>query len=160
MSELAFTLLRFAFLGLLWVFVFSIVGVLRTDLFGTTVKSRGQGRAPAPRAASPLPPPPSRSTPGPLRRLLVTQGPLAGTSIPLVGTSIVVGRSPAATLVLDDDYASGRHARFYPTDDAWFVEDLNSTNGTLVNGHPIQAPTPVELGTVVRIGQTAIELRR
>ncbi|MDO4792064.1 MAG: FHA domain-containing protein [Buchananella hordeovulneris] len=180
MSELAFTLLRLGFLGLLWLFVALIVGVLRRDLFGPSVRSRGAGRPPARPAGGPIPQALSRlgragagsSTPAarpapsvpaasttPLR-LLVTQGPLAGTAIPLVGTSVVVGRAPGSTLVLDDDYASSRHARFYPSDGMWFVEDLDSTNGTLVNGERIFVATPVAVGSEVRIGQTVIEPRR
>ncbi|WP_371151144.1 FHA domain-containing protein FhaB/FipA [Buchananella felis] len=178
MSELAFTLLRFGFLALLWVFIALIVGVLRRDLFGPTVRSRGAGRpAPTPPAsvgqrtlsrlgrggAGPVAAP-SHDSPAavaaPPLRLLVTQGPLAGTSIPLVGTSVVVGRSPSSTLVLDDGYASSRHARFYPGDGGWFVEDLGSTNGTLVDNEKIKAATPVGVGSSVRIGQTVIEPRR
>lgn len=178
MSELAFTLLRFGFLALLWVFIALIVGVMRRDLFGPTVRSRGAGR-PAPTApasvgqrtlsrlgrggaaAASLPQdPPAPAQPSTPLRLLVTKGPLAGTSIPLVGTSVVVGRSPSSTLVLDDDFASSRHARFYPGDGGWFVEDLGSTNGTEVNGQAILTATPVVVGSTVRIGKTVIEPRR
>ncbi|MHB1063252.1 MAG: FHA domain-containing protein FhaB/FipA [Georgenia sp.] len=159
MSELVLTLLRGGYLLLLWLLVIAALAVLRKDIFGTRVTPRGPGRRArrtratgqaAPRGAA-------RAQP---TRLVVTQGPLAGTTIPLGPSSILVGRSPSCTLVLDDDYSSNRHARFFPQEDGWWIEDLGSTNGTVVAGERITDPVPVAAGTPVRIGQTLIELRR
>lgn len=162
MSELVLTLLRLGYLALLWVFVLAALAVLRRDIFGTRVTPRGPGRdrpkgRAAPRAPSPHPRTAARTSPS---RLVVTQGPLAGTTIPLGPSSILVGRSPSCSLVLDDDYSSNRHARFFPKDGGWWIEDLGSTNGTLVGGARLTEPVEVGLGTPVRIGQTLIELRR
>ncbi|PFG39762.1 type III secretion system (T3SS) inner membrane Yop/YscD-like protein [Georgenia soli] len=159
MSELVVTLLRFGFLILLWLFVLAALGVLRKDLFGTRVTARGPGRSRPSRrtTADARPARPPRNAP---TRLVVTQGPLAGTTIPLGPSAVLVGRAPACTLVLDDDYSSNRHARFFPKDGAWWVEDLGSTNGTVVAGDRITQPVQVPPGTPVRIGQTLIELRR
>lgn len=157
MTELALTLLRLGYLVLLWVFVMSVMAVLRRDIFGTRIAARAPGTR-RPRGRSrPAPPKPGRGRPS---RLVVSAGPLSGTTLPLGEASIVVGRSPACTLVLDDDYASGRHARFFPQDGGWWVEDLGSTNGTLVNDRRITAPVPLKTGAHVRIGHTVIELRR
>ncbi|WP_324650199.1 FHA domain-containing protein FhaB/FipA [Georgenia sp. H159] len=156
MTELAVTLLRLSFLALLWVFVLGALAVLRRDIFGTTITRRSRGgrtrREPTPAA----PKRPARNT---ASRLVVTQGPLTGTTLPLA-SAIVVGRSPACTLVLDDDYSSGRHARFFPQDGAWWVEDLGSTNGTFVNDRRLTQPVQLAPGTPVRVGQTVIELQR
>ena len=73
---------------------------------------------------------------------------------------MLLGRNPECTLILDDDYASGRHARVYAQDRTWYVEDLDSTNGTYVNGERITSPTPMSEGTQLRIGATVLELRR
>ncbi|WP_454084491.1 FHA domain-containing protein FhaB/FipA [Georgenia sp. Marseille-Q6866] len=100
---------------------------------------------------------PPRSTP---TRLVVTQGPLTGTTMPLGPSAVVVGRAASSTLVLDDDYSSGRHARFYPQDGAWWVEDLGSTNGTFVGDQRLTQPVQLTAGTPVRVGQTVIELQR
>ena len=63
--------------------------------------------------------------------------------------------------MLDDDYASGRHARIYPTDSgAWMVEDLRSTNGTYLGATRLTEPREVASGSVLRIGQTVLELQR
>lgn len=184
MSELAVTLLRLSYLALLWVFVFAAISVLRQDIFSATrVTQRGRGArtdararraTPAPSALpSTVPSPPraqAAASPGtapvrqsitrPPSRLMVTAGKLAGTSLPLGTSAIVVGRAPSCTLVLEDDYASSRHARFYPDGETWMIEDLGSTNGTTVGGRTITEPIPLAPGTEVRIGQTVLELRR
>jgi pSer/pThr/pTyr-binding forkhead associated (FHA) protein len=93
------------------------------------------------------------------RQLLVTQGPLTGTRISLDSRPILIGRADDSTLVLDDDYASTRHARIAPQGDDWYVEDLGSTNGTYLDRAKVTGPTRVPLGVPVRIGKTVIELR-
>jgi pSer/pThr/pTyr-binding forkhead associated (FHA) protein len=84
---------------------------------------------------------------------------MAGTSLPLGRQGVVVGRSPECTLVLDDEFASGRHLRIFPRAEGWFVEDLGSRNGTLLSGTKISGTVPVESGSVIRIGRTTLELR-
>jgi len=93
------------------------------------------------------------------RQLLVTQGPLTGTRISLDSRPILIGRADDSTLVLDDDYASTRHARIAQQGDDWYVEDLGSTNGTYLDRAKVTGPTRVPLGVPVRIGKTVIELR-
>ena len=167
MSELAVTLLRLGYLVLLWVFVLSAIGVLRRDLYGTKITARG-GRTPARRAPATA----SRDETGagtgaasaPRRdsptRLVVTEGPLRGTTLPLTTSAILIGRSPSCTLVLDDDYSSSRHARIFPQGGQWFVEDLGSTNGTFLGTTRVERPTPVPPGSHVRIGQSVVELQK
>jgi hypothetical protein len=166
MSALTLTLIRLAFLAVLWLFVIAAVGVVRTDLFGSAGTSRRQARkaaraprprqAPQARAAKPGRPPRGR----PPQQLVVTAGDLSGTTIPLDGQQITIGRANDATLVLSDDYASSRHARLYPQDGQWVVEDLGSTNGTYLDRQKVSRPTPVPPGVPIRIGKTVLELRR
>jgi hypothetical protein len=166
MSELTLTLLRLGFLALLWIFVLSVVAVLRRDLFGMQVTRRqtapGTGRVPSlpgrrrpaqPRTATPT------ANGGP-RTLVVTEGSLQGTTIALGQAPILIGRAPECTLVLEDDYASGRHARFSLQSGLWMLEDLGSTNGTFLGRSKVEAPIAVDPGTPVRIGRTVLELRR
>ena len=61
---------------------------------------------------------------------------------------------------LQDSYASNRHARIYYRDGQWFIEDLNSTNGTFIDNNRLTTAQLLELGMVVRIGQTTMELTR
>ncbi|WP_225755739.1 FHA domain-containing protein [Actinotalea sp. Marseille-Q4924] len=173
MSELTITLLRLGYLVLLWLFVLAAIGVLRRDLYGTRIVRRlrrEQNPLAAPAAAppgagqpdgrqgEPRPPIPRRDASP--RRLVVTEGPLRGTTLPLATSAILIGRAPSCTLVLDDDYSSSRHARVYPEAGQWFVEDLGSTNGTFVDRRRVDAPTPVRPGSQIRVGQSTLELQR
>ena len=168
LSELTLTVLRLGLLVLLWLFVFAVVGVLRGDLYGTRVARR---RPTTPARGTPAVAPPAESRrrqarqPKPARRgptrLVVTAGPLSGTTLPLRPAGTLIGRSPECALVLDDDYASGRHARIYEESDGrWMVEDLRSTNGTFLGSTRITEPREVAAGSVLRIGQTMLELQR
>jgi len=167
MSELTITLLRLGYLALLWFLVLSAITVLRRDLYGTRIidRRRSPGKAtPAADAAVPIGETPraprrTRGSAGPTR-LVVTEGPLRGTTLPLGSSAVLVGRAPSCTLVLDDDYSSSRHARIFPQGDQWFVEDLGSTNGTFVGEQRVEQPTPVPTGTPVRVGQSLLELQR
>jgi pSer/pThr/pTyr-binding forkhead associated (FHA) protein len=161
MSTLTLLLIRLAFLAVLWLFVITAVGVVRTDLFGQSPSSRKQKRQrqnTRPRPARPARP--ARGGRGEPQRVLVTGGPLSGTTIPLTEQQITIGRSNDATLVLNDDYASSRHARLFPQDGQWIVEDLGSTNGTYLDRQKVTQPTPVPTGVPIRIGKTVLELRR
>jgi pSer/pThr/pTyr-binding forkhead associated (FHA) protein len=170
MTALTLTLIRLAFLAVLWLFVIAAVGVVRTDLFGNAASALSRRQARKQRQARPRvttqpsrPPRPQRSTRTPRsapQQLLVTAGALAGTSLGLTDQQITIGRANDATLVLNDDYASTRHARLFPQDGQWIVEDLGSTNGTYLDRQKVTQPTPVPVGVPIRIGKTVLELRR
>lgn len=163
MSELTIILLRIGFVLALWVFIVAVVLVLRSDLFGTTVVRRPSSdpRREQRPSGDPTRQASLRSSPAQIvTSLVVTAGPLRGTSLSLGSTPILIGRAPECTLVLDDDYASNRHARVFRRDEDWMVEDLGSTNGTLVSGKRIEGAVPFRPGAAVRIGRTEIELRR
>jgi pSer/pThr/pTyr-binding forkhead associated (FHA) protein len=163
MNALELTLIRIGFLAVLWLFVIAAVGVIRTDLLGqSSGASRRRARAdrPAPVTAPAKPSRPPRVSRGAPQQLLVTAGTLAGTSLGLTDQQITIGRAGDATLVLSDDYASTRHARLFPQDGQWLVEDLGSTNGTYLDRQKVTQPTPVPVGVPIRIGKTVLELRR
>jgi len=179
-NELVLLLVKIGYLTLLWAFVLLAVRAVRADLLeptrrrvrrdgpvgggpvgrGPAPRAPGRPRPAQPRAGAPLSSPPNSPNAYPPSKLVVTKGPLAGTVIPLTGEPITIGRAPDSTLVLDDDFASGRHARLVPHDGRWFVEDLNSTNGTFLEHTKVTTPMPVSLGAPVRIGKTVLELRR
>ncbi|WP_283139593.1 FHA domain-containing protein FhaB/FipA [Rhizohabitans arisaemae] len=155
MSEFTLLLIRLAFLAMLWFFVIAAVGVIRTDLFGPRTAPAAAARKPAKPAK-----PQAKPKRGEPKQLIVTGGPLSGTIIDLAEAPITIGRTNDATLVLTDDYASSRHARLFPQDGQWIVEDLGSTNGTYLDRTKVTRPTPVPLGVPIRIGKTVIELRK
>ncbi len=153
MPELVIQLTRAGFLALLWLFVLATLRVVRSDLYsasGMRVSMPGSERKP-----SRL----SRGRAKGARQAVVTHGALTGTRIPLEGRPIMIGRADDSTLVLDDDYASTRHARLSLRGTDWYVEDLGSTNGTYLDRAKVTGPTKVPLGVPIRIGKTVIELR-
>ncbi|MFF4752411.1 FHA domain-containing protein FhaB/FipA [Streptomyces sp. NPDC002514] len=174
MSELTLTVMRLGFLAVLWLFVIVAVQVIRSDLFGTRVTQRGSRRDAGRQQAARQAPPQQQQqrqqrgqqSGGRQRRnaptkLVVTEGTLTGTTVALQGQTITLGRAHDSTIVLDDDYASSRHARIYPDRDGqWIVEDLGSTNGTYLDRSRLTTPTPIPLGGPIRIGKTVIELRK
>ncbi len=156
-SPLAIQLMRFAFLALLWLFIYGMVRVIRTELRTSGApKVSGSNR---PRKARRTNSGENRLPRGALSQLIVTEGALAGTRIALTGKPILIGRANDSTLVLTDDYASTRHARISETNNVWYLEDLGSTNGTYVGQNKVTGPIPLEAGVVIRIGKTAMELR-
>lgn len=90
---------------------------------------------------------------------MITEGPLAGSTVPLTPAALTIGRDPSCSLVLEDSYASGTHARIFPGEGHWWLEDLGSTNGTTLSGVPVTSAVPLPVGAPVRIGQTTLELR-
>ncbi|QES49195.1 FHA domain-containing protein [Streptomyces venezuelae] len=169
MSELTLTVMRLGFLAVLWLFVIVAVQVIRSDLFGTRVTQRGSRRGggadtraqAAQGGRQAAAPPQQRQRRGAPTKLVVSEGTLTGTTVTLAGQTITLGRAHDSTIVLDDDYASSRHARIYPDRDGqWIVEDLGSTNGTYLDRTRLTAPTPIPPGAPIRIGKTVIELRK
>ncbi|HKT01411.1 MAG TPA: FHA domain-containing protein [Rugosimonospora sp.] len=157
-QELVLTVARIGFLVLLWIFVFTVVGVIRRDLFAgarsrLVAAPRGVG------ATAPGGRPAKVKRGRAAHQLLVTAGALAGTRLTLGEQPITIGRAEDSTLVITDDYASARHARLVPRDGQWLLEDLGSTNGTYLDRTKVTGPTPVPLGVPIRIGRTALELR-
>ena len=163
-SALVVAAVKFGLLALLWLFVVLAFRTVRSDLFGTPARTPPAARpvaaAAAPRSPAASPAPGGRRSRSAARRLVVTEGALAGTTIGLGDAPVTLGRADDSTLVLTDDYASSRHARLFPGDGTWLVEDLGSTNGTYLGQAKVVRPTPVPLGQPIRIGKTVLELRR
>ncbi len=186
MSELTLTLIQVGFLALLWLMVLSVATVMRSDLFArrrarstrsdaragkaqaraqqkavkAQEKAQAKAQKRAPGATVPSGQAKSRPKSGGPRLLLVTAGAQQGVTVELGAGPITVGRAPENTLPLEDDYVSSRHARLYPYEGAWVVEDLGSTNGTFLDKTRVMTPTVVPLGAQVRLGKTVLELRK
>ena len=156
MQGLVLQLTRVGFLLLLWLFIWSVLRILRTDIYaptGAVMVRRGlplRGSLLSKGAGA------RRNV---ARQLVVTEGALAGTRITLGSQPVLIGRADDSTLVLTDDYASTRHARLSPRGSEWYVEDLGSTNGTYLDRAKVTTAVRVSMGTPVRIGKTVIELR-
>ncbi len=132
-------LLRLLFLALLYVFLFAVARALLRDL-------RAAAREPE-RA---------------LGRLIVLASsgePAVGSTFPL-GAVTTIGRDVNNGLVLADPFASAEHAVLTYRGRAWYVEDLGSRNGTLVNGEPTSGVVPLAFGDELSIGEARLRLER
>ena len=177
LTELTFAILKYGFLILLWIFVACTVRSLYKDIETFSPRpSRARRRrrereahkakAETPQAAAPRPhrqPSASASSAASAQPtlLVIIDGPLAGSSVPLAEADITLGRAASNTVVLDDEFVSSHHARVYrdTRSGQWAIEDLNSTNGTVVNQQRINRPTILPARIPVRIGATTFELR-
>jgi pSer/pThr/pTyr-binding forkhead associated (FHA) protein len=155
----------------LWIFVFSIISVIRADLFGQRVVSK-VASANAPQVFSsptaPVNPGAAANATNPLAsltgssmatKLVITEGDQAGRIMRLDRREITIGRSDGSDLVVDDEYASTNHAKLVLVNNDWLIQDLNSTNGTFLDGQRVGTPAVVKLNTRVRVGKTVFELR-
>ena len=133
---------RIAFLLLLYVFLLRAFSVLHralaaervtdsaTRALGTLIVERSAGHAPR-----------------------------VGERFPL-RASTSIGRDAGNDVPLSDEAASARHAVLELRDGEWWVEDLGSTNGTLVNGTRIERAERVRAGDELAIGRIALRLER
>lgn len=162
MGELTLFIFRLAFLAVLWVFVFVVIFALRSDMFGQKVRKLPVTTAVplSKQAAAPKAAPASRQSSAPATRLVITAGAKEGLEVSLPDEFLTIGRSSESGLVVRDDYTSTNHARLIKSEKGWILEDLDSTNGTLLNGNRVTEPTQVPLGVPITIGTTTFELRR
>lgn len=167
MTDLTLLLLRLGFLLVLWLFVFTVVIALRSDMFGERARKlrdpRASKRQPSAAPASPKPAAPASNPQATIHnahRLVIISGPKEGLEVPLNGEPLTIGRSSDSGLVIRDDYTSTHHARLVVRGDEWVIHDLDSTNGTFLGGTRLTTPTPIPLGTPIKIGTTSFELRR
>ena len=136
---LALWLLRLAFLAVLYLFLYTVVRALLRDL-------RSAAREPG----------------AELGRLVVvasTGDPPSGSVFALDAVT-TIGRDVNNTVVVDDPFASGDHAALTFRGRAWYVEDLGSTNGTYVNGSPVEGVAALGFGDEIQVGQARFRLDR
>jgi hypothetical protein len=141
--------LKFGFLAVLYLFLFAVARSALRDL---------RGRAPAPEGAA-------EGT----GMHAVREGRVAATDASLVALSgaglevgetvdlfggLTVGRSPEADLRIEDRYASGVHCRVYTRGNAYVLEDMNSTNGTFLNGAQLNGEAELSDLDEIAIGDT------
>ena len=84
---------------------------------------------------------------------------LRGLHVDILGP-VVIGRAPSSDIVIDEPFVSATHARFTLQGPALVLEDLGSTNGTLVNGHGITQPVTLREGDEVQVGDTIMRVSR
>jgi FHA domain len=152
--------LEYVFLALLYLFFLRVVRAVWVEL-------REPRLVPAQPGAPGSPPPATRGAAGipkgrnVPRELAVISPELAnGQAFPL-GDEISIGRATGCAVALPNDtFVSQVHARVFRRGDEYWVEDLGSTNGTLVNGRRLTGPAPLRKGDRLQVGRTVLELRK
>ncbi|MFB1490896.1 MULTISPECIES: FHA domain-containing protein [unclassified Thiocapsa] len=132
------------------------VGVLAPEPLILDPSTPDQPNREQPIPESPRPP----QVEGPALVLTFKTGTRRGERVRLVlAPSALIGRGGGCALALrDDDEVSAQHARLTAQAGRILLADIGSTNGTLLNGVPLSAPTPLRDGDVVRIGQTELHV--
>ena len=151
MPESALTLLTFLFLALIYLFLFFVVRVVLRELRAPALApAGGGGAAPARRKAAP---------PKAFATLRVVAPEARKGELVAVNGEITVGRGGGCALVLaDDHFASTVHARVFRRGNDLFVDDLESRNGTFVNGARISTTTKLKRNDRVQFGQTVCDV--
>lgn len=161
MTSTLLLLAKIGLLLLLWLFIWLTVSALRKDAVATSGTGGGAGVLGAGSisgGATASKEDHSRKNP---RGLVITTGSLAGTTLNLQGyTDVSIGRASSNTLVLEDDFASGTHARLTQHSGAWYVEDMDSRNGTWMGGARIDQPVRLYVGSEFRVGQTSVRMEQ
>jgi pSer/pThr/pTyr-binding forkhead associated (FHA) protein len=131
---------RLLFLALLYIFLFGIARMLLRDLSAA-----------------------AREPTAELGRLVVVASPAGepaeGSTLNLDAIT-TLGRDVNNAIVVDDQFASTQHAVLTFRGRTWYVEDLESTNGTFVNGQPVDGVAPVGYGDEIQIGRVRLRLER
>lgn len=135
--------LRVLFIVLLYFFLFQVVRVVLRELQSTTSRSTDD------------------KVIDPSGHLVVLQ---AGSSALKARERVdldpvtVIGRHPRATIRFDNGFVSSEHAQLSWNGGRWWLTDLNSTNGTLLNGRSVSSPTEIRYGDVIEIGDIQLQL--
>lgn len=150
MDSIVLLALRIGLLVLLWVFILVALNSMRRDTNAAAAVS-----APATAVGGPAPAR-QRET---ARQIAVVDGPYQGSHMEL-GTleSLIVGRAPDCDFITGDDFSSARHCRLFRRGSEWFIEDLESRNGTFIDGMRIDQPERVSVGNDIKIGRSIVRL--
>jgi pSer/pThr/pTyr-binding forkhead associated (FHA) protein len=163
-SDQLFIVLRVCLLALVYLVFLRVLRAVWVELRAENHAPVGSAApAPAPQAAyaghRPVPTPAVSTmiSTGAARLVVTAPSSLAGHSFALEGET-TIGRGAGCGVPIDDAHVSKVHARVSPTADGWTVEDLSSTNGTMVEGEFITRPTPIAPGGRITIGEVILEL--
>jgi pSer/pThr/pTyr-binding forkhead associated (FHA) protein len=153
MPDAALTIMKLCFLALLYLVLARVVRVVVLEMRPSAAAER-----------APAPPAPGRDGGGKAKadaRLRLLEPPGRRDESFDLGDELTVGRGSGCGIVLaDDHYVSTVHARVFRRDGTLHVEDLGSRNGTFVNDHRIDGPTPLRRGDRVKFGSTTGEITR
>lgn len=156
-TELTLWAARLGVIALMYILVMVLIFALRAD-------ARAASAPPLP-VAPPSPQPAPARAPQPaaapaIKCLVVTAGtlPTSGREYPLFGP-LEIGRGESSDITIQNKFVSTHHARIFPQGGQWVVEDLGSTNGTILNGAPVRTAQPIKPGDILMVGDTQLTVR-
>jgi hypothetical protein len=156
MSDSVLTVLKFCLLALLYLFLIRVVWIVAKELRGTPAPPPAPPRRASTVASATKAPPKKREW----RMAVVKPESERGQAWPINGDA-TIGRGGGCTVPLTfDTFVSQVHARAHMRDGNLWVEDMGSTNGTIVNGKKIDQPTRLKRGDRVQVGETVLEVER
>lgn len=71
-------------------------------------------------------------------------------------SDVLVGRDPNCKIHIPNDTISAQHARIYLIDQNWWIQDLNSTNGTFLNDEKIEQPCILTDNDLIQVGNVKL----
>jgi hypothetical protein len=156
-TDTAISVLRCAYLLLLWIFVIASISLMRKDISAGSKRRSRQKKVDEEVLSDEGS---SSNTNRHLLRVLsgIAQGDVFDLESPSNSFEMIIGRSNEATVVIQDSSVSSRHARIFSLDGVYYIEDLNSTNGTVVDGHRISSVTKLKSLSRIQIGKNVLEL--
>jgi pSer/pThr/pTyr-binding forkhead associated (FHA) protein len=147
--------LQALFLVLLYLFIWRVIRGAAKDL---RVPQESFIMAPAQVRGTPL----AAAVSAPARLVVISSPSVpVGSSHNIGPVPVTIGRAEENTISLDgDEYASGHHARIEAGRDGVWLHDLHSTNGTSVNGEPVEGRRRLHEGDLVRVGETELRFEQ
>jgi pSer/pThr/pTyr-binding forkhead associated (FHA) protein len=151
MPDSLLTILRLLLLSLIWLFFVRVLWLLgsKPRPAAAVIAAPSPAAAPAPSSAA--------KSSGRASLRVVSAGALANQEF-TVGNEATVGRGQGCQVQLNDPMVSQLHARLFRSDRGLHVEDLGSTNGTVLNGRKVGAPARLKKGDRVRVGPIELEV--
>lgn len=159
MDSMLFFALRITLLVVLWLFILLALNMQRRDTKAVSQSSQARAVVPPMPGAEGVGQPAPAKRGGAPQQITIVEGPLTGSRMDLENLQeITIGRASSCTFVVGDDFASSQHAKLLKRGNDWFVEDLDSRNGTYVNGYRIDQPERVTTASDIKVGRTTIRL--
>jgi FHA domain len=160
-ADPALRFLEYVFLALLYLFFLRVLRAVWVELReprvvpAETVRTDGPAHAPATDGNG------ARKGRGLPHQLAVMSAVNGSDESFALANELTIGRSSDCTVPLPgDNFVSQVHARVFLLENEYWVEDLGSTNGTLMNGRKLSGPAPVRRGDRLQVGRTVLELRK
>jgi pSer/pThr/pTyr-binding forkhead associated (FHA) protein len=153
MPDIVLDILKYVFLIVLYIFVARVLRAVMIELRPAPAATATRGVSSSAKPAA------RRAKRAPKRAVVVEGASTSGKNFDL-GQELTIGRADKCHVILDDTYVSQVHARVFSRGEAYFIEDLGSTNGTYLNRKRVGGATELQRGDRVKIGKTVLEMRK